>query len=779
MALIHRFGFSKPLSLALAPSIRAGADLAGGKGAALLGLMDAGFDVPGGAVLTTALFDQAMEQDGDRRADLVRQTLTRALSGMDPNASWAVRSSASDEDGQEASFAGQHDTFLSVSGMDDLVASVLACMDSGFGEGAVAYRDRLAAGGRARMAVVIQRMVDPVCAGVLFTRHPVRPDQDRVVVEGVPGLGEALVSGREHPDRLELSPDGRRVLAESPHGTGTCMDCVGDQRFLATARKAEKAFGRPQDMEWAWDGKTLWALQSRPVTALVRPEEVWTRTWGDEFWAEATTPLQYTCLGRWIQEEYLDALVRINGWDFLKDVKPLARIHGHVYFNPEWQFRLLSMLPKTLRNEDMFLWLPPYWKAELAGLPFNRAGFVKSLVKSRLADRRASMLSHPKELDAYIRRVEGLLGPRLSDDLSRLSDPGLWERFLQNDRLGREHFRFIRWGLGTFLFPTKLSVAWITEHWAHLGPGTVEPLLTGRSDNRTLAANRELSRLGARLKKLLEKKGEDLATLDPARLLATCAAGGMARELTDFLARHGHRGFTRELHAPRWMDDPGQILALAVASADAPPRAEAGPDPADEWLAAVGRGPGGWWKRRAASQALSLARAYTQYRENQRYALDYILTDMRHVILEMGARLEARGLLKEADQVFFLFDPEFRGLWDGSLAQPPDTAARKAEFTVQARTLPPDWIINGVEYGRESGGNEPGVLTGTGASPGKATGRARVVRGPGELSRVRPGEILVAPNTDSGWTPVFGVVRGLVVETGGMLSHAAIVAREY
>ncbi len=789
--LVEKFGSPEKTgywSVALGPETVPDPALLGGKGANLVRLMQAGFDVPPGVVLTTTLFDDLYFLE-----DLeIRRIVDRAVGApAETGRLWAVRSSAAAEDGIRASFAGQHDTFLNVAS-GDLFDYVKKCRDSAWSEHAAVYRSHIGDREKPAMAVVLQQMVSAQCAGVLFTRHPVRPDIDCIVVEGVSGLGEDLVAGRREPDRLILSRNGQR-LSERVVGDANCLDAVGDELFARLARSLERTFGAPQDAEWAFDGETLWLLQTRPITTLKRPAKVWTRAWGDEFWAEATTELQYTLLGRWISEDYMAELARINKWGFFKDVTPFARIHSHVYFNPEYMRRLLTLVPPALRIERIFGWLPPYWRAELPALPFRRWILVRSLVRSGLADRHSGILSHYKKLPAYTRRVQRTLAAGLGDDLTRLDDRDLWARLERNDDMGRAHFRFIRWGLASHLMATKLICAWITENWtsydAFFDPEGhfLEMLLIDPSGNTTVRVNEELKALGrlaAGIPALMALTEQSVGTPSLKELQSLPEAAGFLAKLEAFISAHGHRGSSRELHLPRWMDDPALVVAPVLAFAAAGEAGRKGSRSGEfetRWLKEISQRPGGWWKKVVAGRALKLARAYTQYRENQRYALDYILTDMRHVLLEIGDRLAARGKLRQADDIFFLYADELKKIWSGELAAPEGLDRRRSRFEADAKTLPPQWIMDDQPYPppAETRGSKAGMLSGTGASPGIADGPARVIRGVNELQSVREGDILVASNTDPGWTPVFGLISGLVVQTGGMLSHAAIVAREY
>lgn len=782
----------------LDPDVDAGVDELGGKGHNLVALKRAGFTVPGGLVLTTGLFTALHRSDGDAVARL-RAIFADALKDFPSSTRFAVRSSGSDEDAGDTSFAGQHDTILNVQGTDELVKAVQDCWASIDNEAASAYRASHGSGAEAQMAVVVQQMVDAKCAGVMFTRHPVRPDVDRVVVESVGGLGDKLVGGTVMPDRVEFDRSGRRLqeAIHSPDGINS-LDLIPDVDFVALAEHLENAFGgKPQDIEWAHDGATFYLLQARPVTTLKRPTEVWTRVWGDEFWAEATTPLQYTCLGRWIREDYFFAVRKLSGFDDLVTGEPFARIHSHIYFSSNYMYSMLPLIPPPLRIPRFFNWLPPYWQAELQQVPSRQAKAARGQLLARLRDRRASMFTHYKLLDAYVAGVEKTLAGTLRDDLGKLDDESLWQRLQRADGLGREHFRFIRWGMGSYLFPLKLMVVRAGMDWAGDAQGIeTELLLTAEEDNRTVGVNIELEALAglARAVPALAALFSDGTPVTREACAAVAGSAPFIAALDAFLVKHGHRGTTRELHMPRWMDDPSLVLGLVGAYVNSPrphSHKQLAPDETKEdkavaaWLAKV-RGSHAvlgmaraWW----AAKLLHLARAYIAYRENQRYALDFILTEMRHLFVEVGTRLQRAGVLAQADDIFYLEWPEICALWAARHGKPsvPDLAARRAEFAHDAASLPADWIIDGVEYGggSDTGDDDSSRMLGTGASAGKFTGRARVVHGPHELSRVREGEVMIAPNTDPGWTPVFPLIKGLVLETGGMLSHGAIVAREY
>jgi pyruvate,water dikinase len=288
---------------------------AGGKGASLARMTSLGLPVPPGFVVPAGALADALPDGGEELRSVVtaddhaaaaerahalvaalelpeplREAITAAYAGLgDGDPPVAVRSSACAEDSEEASFAGQQETYLHVRGADDVIARVRDCWASFFSERALFYRARKGSLEDLGMAVVVQRMVEADVAGVLFTCDPVRKRRDRMVVEAVLGLGEGVVSGHLTPDHYILKRDGtvrkahvhvqpykivavpeggtaERELSEDEGGARK----VADEHLAALAKLGddlEQRLGGPQDIEWAVQGGELFVLQARPVTA--------------------------------------------------------------------------------------------------------------------------------------------------------------------------------------------------------------------------------------------------------------------------------------------------------------------------------------------------------------------------------------------------------------------------------------------------------------------------------------------------------------------------------
>jgi pyruvate,water dikinase len=269
----------------------------------------AGMAVPPGFVVTTSAFEASLAEHGvlgqvedpaasveklrqtvleTPLADELRDQITSAYAGLGPDPFVAVRSSASAEDGESASFAGQQETFLNVRGIDQVLEKVVECWASFFSERAIFYRQRKGSLADLGMAVVVQQQIGSEKSGVMFTTDPIRGRNDQMVIEAAFGLGEALVSGLVTPDNYVARRDGRlkkahvgtqhQIIVRSTDGGTVTLDLepefasaqVLDEdeiaRLVEVGLRLEDEFGSPQDVEWAIEGDDLYVLQSRPIT---------------------------------------------------------------------------------------------------------------------------------------------------------------------------------------------------------------------------------------------------------------------------------------------------------------------------------------------------------------------------------------------------------------------------------------------------------------------------------------------------------------------------------
>jgi len=715
--------------------------LVGGKALNLGRLARAGLPVPPGFVLTTA----AGEAGREAEAKAAVAAAYAALGG----GAVAVRSSATAEDLAGASFAGQQDTFLGVEGEAGVLAAVAACRRSLTSERARAYR---AAQGipeaAVAMAVVVQRMVPAEAAGVLFTADPLAAGGGAtpIRVEAVHGLGEALVSGAVTPDWWLLDEHGNATAA-SPGAAVLTAQHLCDLAGLA--RRVRALYDAEQDVEWALAGGRIFVLQARPITArasereAIRAEEVaflrrraapegtvWARYSLAEVLPE---PLPMTWA---LWRQFMSGgggygrMYRDLGYDpdpALETDGVLDLIAGRPYFNLSRDARLYFSgfpheYPFAKLKEDPERAIYPTLEVNMARAP---RGFVLKLFGYT-----ARMLAAEKTLARAAGEVPDRLETQVLPGMARLAAEwrgrdlaALTEGDLAAEFERRREAVFDRFA-PEGLKASVLAGFALGKLRAALGPGDppAEALLAGSAPAPEYDLPGALARLG---------RGE----MSPAA----------------FLVGFGHRGpGEMELARPRWRES----------GAPARPAVPASPAPVEP---------------PAAVRALCRrTRRLLGLREAAKHCLMLGYEGLRSVLLELDRRRELAG------GVFYLEPGELPALAAGEDLRPRIVARRRRRALALSLEAPRVLFSDDPEaIGRPlppaAGAAE---LAGSGVSAGTAEGAALVLREPAAAPPEARDFILVCPSTDPGWVPLFLRARGVVLETGGVLSHGAIVARE-
>lgn len=762
-----------PYTVELARVRRDGLRQAGGKAAGLGELLAAGFPVPPGFVVTTDAYRDfvraaglggvPVERLGEeiRRAPVPDEIAAAVLAGrhaLDAPAV-AVRSSGVAEDLPGASFAGQHDSVLDVRGDEALLSALRHCWASLWTPRALAYRRRAGIDGPgAAMAVVVQAMVDAEWAGVMFTADPVGGDRGVVVLEAVPGLADALVSG--------MTSGHRQVVGKRPHGddTGPVPPHLVKE-LVRLGVGVEAAFGGvPQDIEWAYDGRRCLLVQARPLTGLPGPAQGRTRP-GEAGIRHATRP---------------GPLVRSKaGRRFL------AFGADHIPIPPYPMDVSLSLRPAV----DAILGF-----ARRAGLRTPATGHVLTELaegvvqvvppRIRLTPRAIPRL--PGALAAVVRAArtrpeewradcDAILVPLLDAteiaDLSALPDAELLARLDEirhaQGRLLPARFGCVipRAAIADGLLRAALrAAAGRDADRLHAGLLAAIPCATTRG-------NAELARLAARVRDAPGLR----ACLDPRHVADDPEERAFRAGIDAYLRRYGSRQTSVPLIGfPPIRENPGALHALIATMADAPY------EPQDTDRAARARrelaGAPGLRARLMRPLLLRLTetvRAGVAVREDSHFQL-FMRGNAaaRRLLLELGGRLTRRGTLDAPEDVFHLEAAELTG------EAVRDTVARRKK--ARAAVLDGYTMFPAALMFR--GGSAPGdehALRGVPAARGVATGPVRVVRGEEGFGSLAEGEILVCPYTNPSWTPLFSLARAVVADTGGVASHAAIVAREY
>ena len=675
------------------------------------------------------------------------------------------------------------------------------------------------------MAVVVQTLVPATAAGVTFTYDPI-DGSDALYIEACLGIGEALVSGKVTPDRFVFQRSGlklREVVAGDkrvrvvPGGTG---DAVVEQSVpeavaaalsidRETARevarlglRAEELFGVPVDVEWAFDGRRVWLLQARPITTLVpsppadaEPVVVWSNVNTGEILPDVASPITWSIIHEHAQDIFGGALgafgVDIDARD------SIGLQGGRIYFNVTILRDSVANFPgmdidRVLGGMHDFVEipdLPPAPRPRGARRRTARALLVLPIYVWRHTSSKAEL---------FVRRLRA----ETDEALAALSaEPGAEEAYrIEQGLVGKfasfsDSLAYMMVGMLGFGALTALTNRWLDDRAGALA----NRLVAGRGDVASAEAGHALWRLGSLVREepavreavLADGSWRDVrARLERAAATGDAGAARLLAAWDAFMVEHGHhRRGELEFANPTWAERPDYILGVVrgyvtLESGEDPmhdyARRSAEADDAAEECRRRLRDP---LKRAAFGRMLAWGRASAGARENIKSEGVRWLASIRRALLVLGRRMAERGVLERDDDIFFLDQKEV----DELVAGAPErdwrrmVARRRAEHERLRRLQPPPVIIGSWDE-REGAWNvssEARTLRGISVSSGVARGPARVFSSADTDERVMPGEILVAPFTDPGWTPYFVPAAGIVMDMGGMLSHGSIIAREY
>jgi pyruvate,water dikinase len=790
--------------------------IVGGKGAHLGELSRIeGIHVPPGFCVTTAAFERILAEAAiddlvDRLSRLepndreairaqsaeIRQTLEAvavpddvaaaiagSLARLGEQAAYAVRSSATAEDLPTASFAGQQDSYLNVVGTAAILQHVGRCWGSLFSERAVTYRLRNGIDHRhVRMAVVVQRMVFPEAAGVLFTADPVTGNRKVTSVEATLGLGEALVSGMVNADVYKVR-DGE-VVETSVATKQPALSDADVVRLAALGRRIEARFGRPQDVEWCFVDDDFQIVQSRPITTLFPIPET-----GDR------ENHVYISVGH--QQMMTDAMkpLGLSVWQ-LTTPRPMAEAGGRLFVDvtqplatPASRAALMDMVGKSdpligdaletiLDRGDFVRERPddgPAWTPPGSGVPAP-AEIDPAIVAGLIARTEASIAA----LEREIRTKSGsaLLDFILEDiqELRRISfDP--------------ESLQVLMTGIKATWWLDEQLEAWLGEKSAADTLAQSAPHNVTSEMGLALLDVADAIRPHPEVVAFLERV-EDESFLDA---LPALAGGREARDaIQGWLDKYGMRCAGEiDVTRPRWSERPTTLVPLILvnveqfAPGEASRRFEKGRREArkkeQELLERVRRLPDGERKAEEVKRMIDRVRAFIGYREYPKYGMISRYFVYKRALLEEAERLVEGGVLREKEDVFYLRFEELREVVrtkrvDDALVRERKEAFRSYQALTPPRVLTSDGEAVAGSYRRDD--LPPGALVGLPVSAGTVEGRARVILDMAEAD-LEAGDILVTVYTDPSWTPAFVGIEGLVTEVGGLMTHGAVIAREY
>ncbi|MCG9127768.1 hypothetical protein JT359_09240 [Candidatus Poribacteria bacterium] len=794
--------------------------LVGGKGLNLGKLTNAGFAVPNGFCVTTEAYRSSVEHISEKNKDAIKdihikpeliEEILNARKKLQTD-TVAVRSSATAEDLEDASFAGQQDSFLNVKS-DEIIDAVKRCWTSLWTTRAISYRKQQGISNDClAMAVVIQEMCKTDVSGVLFTVSPF--NNQTCIIESNWGLGESVVSGSITPDSFELSRDTSEIMNEtiaSKHEMITEQGITNIsedqqnapsltneqlQKLCRLGLKVETLYKQPMDIEWGLIGEDFFLLQARPITTKIeskaqndQTDEKIQKLRQAEVRILKTIAKENTIWSHHNLAEVLPAPLPMT-WDIMKKFMSgnggLGKAYRHLGFYPSKKVDRIGIL--DLICGRIFVNLNRETELFFEGFPFTHDFYEmklfphKAMYAQAKPDIRRSKASFWIKLPIHIYRMskaEMRLRKHRSD-FDQILTKEVFPEFQNAVQLEQSK---------DFSELTDAALVEKVNEWTQKTLDYFAP----KALIATLLAGFSLQKLETTLQKCISK--EDTKKL--VSRLITGQHGNMTVEtneklrqvakekitLTDFLNVYGHRAVDEfELAQPRWRENTEyiqQVIAsLKQNSSDIPNKENSDStqkelkDTAEKELKdVIMKKPG---IKKQIEIELDYTMRYMPFRETAKYYLMLGYEQIRRPLVELDQRYQLDG------EIFYLVPDELKKLISGEDLKPV-IMERKLERELLLQIELPDVIFSDSleEIGKAKTKVQSETFSGVGVSAGVGKGQARVLSQPSDIDPSDRNYILVCPSTDPAWTPLFLNASGLVMERGGMLSHGAVVAREY
>ncbi|AQR94610.1 PEP/pyruvate-binding domain-containing protein [Clostridium saccharoperbutylacetonicum] len=835
-------------------AFKSDASLVGGKGWNLGRLDRYGFSVPQGVVLIAKAYDEYIKYnqfdkvisnlssiihlnnlDEGNVKDGLDQLRKKIMNGSMPPAiveelsgllnssgklkkSWAVRSSAVAEDSAKASFAGIHDSFLNVCGLEEILSAVKECYASLWSPRAVAYRRNMNINDDdATMAVVIMEMVEAQAAGVGFTCDVQTGRQDVMIINANFGLGESVVNGTVEPDTYYLeaetlnseakliqrrigSRQGMTVLNKEG-GTklipidSAVSQVLSDQNVKKLGRLLQRVFDalgnseQHQDVEWVYNGRDFVLVQARPVTILPRKTfpalQEQNDVWSNGNYRDSV-PMVQSPLNRRLMKNIIDIIHHTSftslGYKLPVGIQFSKFYNGRLYCNlSAYQWGLYASMGG--RPEGFNDFWGGHQPAINIGDQKPEPGFEDRAKKfSELVNE--ARKNAPKIWDEVSTSIQKITGSRLETWKDQDFIAGYDELGQIAGMLAKE-FNFLA-AVGSM--PVFMLIQSLNKYFEGRELMMLNALMIGGTDGITSAEH------GYRLVEFAEIARKDV---DAAKYLSEISFDALGwRELPDnspfkkafceFVKEYGHRAvYELDIINPRWNEDQTYLLGIIQSTVNIADISKLRKEQKEKREQV--------WKeikdKVLDSEQIAIRNLVKEcqigagVREKTKSVLAEVMEAYRIIAKKLGFRFYERNLIKEAEDIFFCTWSEIfsvlNGEWNGIGLQALIDMRKnwKKEMELLA---PPDVILGETpRFEKQVSCISSNYLEGVPVAAGKASGLARLIRHPDEGARLQPEEIMVVPSTDPGWTPLFLKAGAVVMETGGFLSHGAIVAREY
>lgn len=776
------------------------------------------------AIATAAEAIESQLLSSELPSDLVDE-ITAATADLLIQGPVVVRSSACGEDSNEAAFAGQLDSFLNVRTQEQLLTALKRCWASYWSHRSLTYQ--LTRGIQLQaMGVIVQRQIDARFSGVLFTRHVQHTNQDSMVLEYCEGLADGLVSGNVSPRRLFIDRQG--IVSDDPVPCAEAIQPLSDellQQLGSWGRALEDDFDHPQDIEWCVDDSgQLYLVQSRPITTLKQPCQkiVWSNANVNENFPDPISPLLYSVASTGYYHYFRNlgtafgiSATRIDLMEY--PLRNLVGTHaGRLYYNLTNIHAVLRAAPlgeflaeafnqfvgaeSTDRDERA-----PRWTSLRRGRLRELAEALRIAVKAT-----GSLWRMPRGIARFEETVDIFADDSHPDRLPSLDWPellALWRRFLRIRSQWTEAALADAASMISYRLTQRLLSAEFTNE---ADAAIANRLLTGLCD---IVSGLPTERLWD-LSRLI-RQHESLATAitcDPPdqvwqQIESDASLAPVRRALEEFLETWGFRcSGELMLTQPSYQEDPASLIPLLATyvtrNGESPEehlqRQQRCRERETERVLRVLRTKSlasllPWPRKDAVARRLiHWTQRSVACRERARLKQALLYSRFRRLALAVGKSFADRDLLYDPEDIFYLTCDEVEQVINSAAMLPMTTAdlakLRRAELASLSQYRPPDhielapgqfWEPSTAVIPENTGAEPRRNLHGTAVSSGTIVGRAIVLTDPRQFTEVQEGDLLVTRQTDPGWGPILFLVRGLVMERGGMLSHGAILAREY
>ena len=759
--------------------------------------------------------------EGTTIAKDIDEAVTSHLTKLGDNNADAVRSSATAEDLPTASFAGQQDTYLNIIGKEAILKHISKCWASLFTDRAVIYRMQNGFDhNKILLSVIIQKMVFPEAAGILFTADPITSHRKVVSIDASFGLGEALVSGLVDADiykvqegrivNKKISTKKLAIYALKEGGTKEQQlgpdlqnkQTLTDEQILQlekTGRRIEAYLGRPQDIEWCvYEGK-FYIVQSRPITTLYPVPEVhdgknhvYMSLAHQQLMTDVMKPLGMSFFPIWLKKITSDPMVDAGGRMFLDVSYELASKMASSIFVKGGLGSTDTLIQKALINvlkRKDYIKILARGKTTMGLSGGSMGQMVSGLIQSRKIERENDaelihkiIAKHNAQVHDLETRINGKMGANLFDFILQDMDEAYKSIVLDNYSVAIA---------GIF------ASGWLKKHMKKwLDEKDVTDVLSQS------LANNVTSEMGLELLDVADVVRQHPAVLGYFQHasdetfyeeLKKLEGGKSVDEaMRNYLRKYGMRCPGEiDISRPRWAEKPTMLIPLILnniknfepgshAVIFEQKRLEA-EQKGQELVGRLERLPGGRQKAEKTKKKISVMRNFIGFREYPKYAMMQRFYVYKQALKKEAALLVQKKVIREPEDIYYLTFEELRKVADTYQLDYSVITKRKADYEAYEKLTPPRVMTSDGEIitGEYDTGDIPkGALIGVPVSTGVIEGRARIVLKLEEAA-VEEGDILVAAFTDPSWTPLLVSIKGLVAEVGGMMTHGAVVAREY